>query len=366
MVLKSLIDQFKNIPSSAFNYAPGPGREDFRKIWFEFLFKKNPSLKGKNISLPVVTSALTHGLTIAGYLFTEKNDSIILPDLYWENYDLVFNLTFGASFVTYPMFKDKGYNIKGLEEAIYKVKSDKKIILLNFPNNPTGYTVTKNEATGICSVIKEAAEKGNRIVVFVDDAYFGLFYEEDILKESIFSMLCNLHERVLAVKIDGPTKEDYVWGFRLGFITLGCLKNSPLMYSALESKIAGAIRATISNSSNPGQILLLKAWQSESYDEEKKEKADILKERYNRVKEIFNSHPEYKEFFEPLPFNSGYFMCIKLKKDSEEIRKILLERYNTGTIVFNSIMRLAYSSVPLSKIDKLFESIFLASKECRK
>ena len=37
-------------------------------------------------------------------------------------------------------------------------------------------------------------------------------YEEGIEKESLFTYLCDLHENVLAIKIDGATKEDYVWG----------------------------------------------------------------------------------------------------------------------------------------------------------
>ena len=48
---------------------------------------------------------------------------------------------------------------------------------------------------------------------------FGLVYENGIFKESLFSKLADLHENVLAVKVDGATKEDYAWGFRVGFIT---------------------------------------------------------------------------------------------------------------------------------------------------
>ena len=34
-------------------------------------------------------------------------------------------------------------------------------------------------------------------------------------------MLVDLHPNVLGIKLDGATKEDYVWGFRVGFITFG-------------------------------------------------------------------------------------------------------------------------------------------------
>ena len=44
------------------------------------------------------------------------------------------------------------------------------------------------------------------MVVIIDDAYFGLVYEEGVYTESIFVELANLSENVLAVKLDGPTK----------------------------------------------------------------------------------------------------------------------------------------------------------------
>ena len=68
-------------------------------------------------------------------------------------------------------------------------------------------------------MILEAAEAGKEIVVLVDDAYYNLFYDETAIQESIFSKLAQVHDRVLCVKIDGATKENYAWGFRVGFIT---------------------------------------------------------------------------------------------------------------------------------------------------
>ena len=48
---------------SSFLYAPSFGVEKLREVWKSQITKKNPSLQGKNFSLPVVTAALTHGLS---------------------------------------------------------------------------------------------------------------------------------------------------------------------------------------------------------------------------------------------------------------------------------------------------------------
>lgn len=346
------------------SYAPSPGRPDIRKIWKEMLVKKNPSLTDKQFSLPVVTSALTHGLSMSAYLFCDKGDSFIVPDLYWENYDLIFTNGFNACLVPYPLFDGQGFNLAGLKKRLFTKTPSKKIVCLNFPNNPTGYTPTIDEARAIAGLLLEAAQAGNRLVVLIDDAYFGLVFEKDIFRESFFTLICNLHPNLLAIKLDGPTKEDYVWGFRIGFITYGICGGTPAAYEALEAKTAGAIRGNISNSANISQSMLLKAYSAQTYGSEKQKKYEILKTRYEAVKNILAEHPEYEKHFAPLPFNSGYFMCLKMISVApEDLRRKLLSDYSCGVIVMNNLVRIAFSSTPLVKLPKLFENIYKAAGE---
>jgi aspartate/methionine/tyrosine aminotransferase len=365
-----------NLPASdAYTYAPSPGRADLRKVWKEMLGKKNPGLAGKAYSNPVVTSALTHGLSMAGYLFCDPGDTVILPDLFWENYGLIFTHAYGAGLDAFPTYtrdgagsQEKGrFNVAGLKAKLEAPsKGGKKIVLLNFPNNPSGYTPYPDEVQGIVAAVKAAADRGEKVVVLIDDAYFGLVFEDGVYKQSIFCDLCDLHPNVLAVKIDGATKEDYVWGFRVGFLTYGIKGGTPSLYEALEAKTGGAIRGNISNSSNPAQSLLLRSWTAGEYASEKQQKFELLKRRYDEVKRILAAHPEYREQFTALPFNSGYFMCIKPKADSEQLRQKLLKDYSTGTINFGGILRLAFSATPTAKLEKLFENVFKAAQELTK
>lgn len=351
-------------PTAAFSYAPSPGRPDIRKLWKEMLVRKNPSLAGKAFSSPMVTQALTHGLSICGYLFCNKGDKIIVPDLYWENYDLLFRNAYGGKLNLFPTFVRNRFNLAGLRKKLLAGKPGKKIVCLNFPNNPAGYTPTLTEADAIVATCLEAAKAGHRVVALIDDAYFGLVFEDGVFQESIFSRLCDLHPNLLAVKLDGPTKEDYVWGFRVGFVTFGIQGGTPGLYEALEAKTSGAIRGNISNCSNLSQSLLVKAWSSPDYEREKHQKFETLKARYQKVKSILTSHPEYRVHFEPVPFNSGYFMCIRLKKaDPESLRKKLLADYSTGVIVLSGVIRIAFSATPMNKLEKLFDNIYCALKE---
>jgi aspartate/methionine/tyrosine aminotransferase len=367
MRLDSLADLVNMAPGKVFPYSTSYGDPELRKIWAEMIRQKNPSMAGKKFSSPVVTIALTHGLSVAAYLFVEEGDTIIVPDLYWENYDLLFSLAYGARFEHFPLFNNQeGFNVEGLRKALLST-GEKKILVLNFPNNPTGFSISDTEMKGIVNAISEAAAQGKKVIVIIDDAYFGLFYEEGIAVESIFAPLADLHENVLAIKLDGATKEDYVWGFRVGFISFASKGISDRTLKVLEEKAGGAIRGNISNASHLSQNLLLEAYKSPSYAEEKRIKSELLKARYNIVKRVLAENRNYEDHFHAIPYNSGYFMCIRLKKvNAEKVRQILLSKYDTGIIAFEGILRVAYSALSLAQIPVLFENIYKACNDAAK
>jgi aspartate/methionine/tyrosine aminotransferase len=356
-----------NIPPDSFLYAPSFGLPKLREEWSRLLTVKNPDLKGKAFSQPVVTVALTHALSIAGYLFLDAGDEVILPDLYWDNYELIFGEAFGARLVFYNTFVKGGFDIEAFSRALNAGKIGKKVALLNFPNNPTGYTVTEVEAKALTAEILKAAEAGNHIVAVLDDAYFGLVYEEGIARESLFASLVDLHPNVLAVKLDGPTKEDYVWGFRVGFITFGFKGANAAQLKALENKAAGAVRGNISNAPCISQAILLKGYAAPEYEAQKKQKYDVLASRVKKIRTTLKAHPEYAQSFEVMPFNSGYFMCVKpIGVDSEALRKELIANFSTGVIVLSGLIRLAFSAVPEELIESLFANLHAAIQKLRR
>ena len=361
-------DALVNLPAgSIFPYAPSFGKPELRDLWKNLIYSKNPSLKDTVISKPIATNGLTHGISIAGYLFTDTKDTVVLSDLYWENYNLIFENAYNATVSTFELFTKGGFNVAAFSQKMSEVKHEKVVVLLNFPNNPAGYTPLASEIDQIVGAIKAQADAGKKLVILIDDAYFGLVYEENVYTESIFVKLANLSENVLAVKLDGPTKEDYVWGFRVGFITYGIKNGTAELYEALENKTAGAVRGNISNISQLSQSLLQSVYSHPNYLNSKKEKFEILKSRYAVLKETFKN-AKYAEYFEPVPFNSGYFMCVSLKKGlvAEQVRLQLLNNYSTGVIVLGDVIRLAFSAVPQSKLPQLVENLYNACKDLAK
>ncbi len=342
----------------AFLYAGSFGLPKLRELWREMEIKKNPSLKGVKFSNPVVTNALTHGLRIAAELFAAPEDELVVPDLFWDNYELIFGEAAGCGIRTFNTFKKGAFDAAAMKQALLAPAKGKKILILNFPNNPTGYTATIEDAKKIVAAVKSVARKGTKVVVVLDDAYFGLVYEKGIHEESLFAEFAALDKNVLAVKLDGTTKEDYVWGLRVGFITFAFKGATDDQLKALEAKAAGDVRSCISNASSIGQHMAIAAYSDPGYAKQKREKYTVLRKRYMEIRRILKKHPEYADFFEVMPFNSGYFMCVKpIGAEAEAVRRRLIEEYSTGTIVLSGLIRLAFSTIPKEKLDTLFENV---------
>lgn len=357
-------------PNDAYNYAPPAGRPALRERWREKILAENPSLRGKVWGLPITTSALTHGLALVGDLFVGEGDRVLLPDQLWGNYRLTYEVRLGAEIVTYPFYAGGGFDVAGLTRALEEQARgrDKLVVLLNFPNNPTGYMPTPAEGRAIADALAAQAARGTKIVAVTDDAYFGLFYHlgAESMTESLFGLLVGRHPNLLAVKLDGATKELFVWGLRCGFVSFGPgdPASAERVCEVLDTKARGAIRGALSNSPMLSQTLVEKALETASIADERKGKAELLRARAARVHEVVQ-RPAFRETFDPYPFNSGYFMCVKVKGvDAETLRVHLLERHQTGLVATSPTdIRVAFSCLELDQIEPLFATLDQAIRE---
>jgi len=363
-VMSSLSDM---TPNEVLLYAPSSGLLDLRKGWQKKELYDNPKLEGKGCSLPIVTSGLSHALSLVSDLFVDPNDLILIPTMNWDNYYLNLFDRCRANIQYFNFFKEGGFDLDAYKEALDGVPVGGKVVsLLNFPNNPSGYTPTETEGEQIAASLIATAERGVNVVSIIDDAYYGLFFEKNLLTQSLFCKIADKHPRLMAIKADAATKEAYVWGLRVGFVTFsigGVPSGSPL-YKALEQKAAGVIRSTISNCSALSQRVILKAITNPDFFTQRTAKAEIMKERAFKVKEVLQKG-QYDSEFKAYPFNSGYFMCLCIKNvNAEKLRQHLLHEYGIGTIaITDTNLRIAFSCIEKEQIAELFSLIFKACKD---
>ena len=361
LILSAIADNMASLsPEESVAYAPTAGVEKARTVWKDLLIRKNPSLDPAGISLPVVTPGLTSGLSCTADMFISKGSNLLASEPCWDNYSLIFEVRRGAELIPVPFFgASSGLDIEAISAAVrQQAKSGTVRIIFNFPNNPSGYSPTVAEEEALVSLIRETAEGGADVLVICDDAYFGLFYEDNISQESLFVRFANIHERVLAIKIDGPIKEDYVWGLRMGFLTFGSKGLQQVHYDALIRKLMGAIRSSVSCANTSAQYLMLKAMEDPRTASEKDHYRAMLQRRYNLVKDFINKHPNHPAL-RPLPFNSGYFMSFHCDVDAEALRQELLTKHGIGVISLGEhCMRVAFSSIDEDKITAVYQQIY--------
>jgi aspartate/methionine/tyrosine aminotransferase len=373
MYLPSVMAHLSDIdPARALNYAPPAGQQALRERWRDKMLAENPSLRGKRFGLPVVTAAITHGLSLIGDLFVDPGDLLLLPDKLWGNYRLTYSVRHGAEIATFPFYEGRGFATAAFAEALARESEgrEKLLVLLNFPNNPTGYAPTDAEGDALIEALRAQAERGTKILALFDDAYFGLFYHLDgpSMTESLFGRAANLHPNLLAVRLDGATKELFVWGLRCGFVTIGPgdAESADEVCQVLDAKLRGAIRSGISNAPQLSQSIIELTLASSSIDDERKQKRETLRARAQRVHEVANA-PRFRESWDVYPFNSGYFMCVETRGVSaEDVRVHLLDAFGIGTIAAGANdLRIAFSCLELDEIEPLFEALHRAIQELR-
>ncbi|MDK4265503.1 aminotransferase class I/II-fold pyridoxal phosphate-dependent enzyme [Staphylococcus warneri] len=367
MYANALNQMFNELsPDEIFPYAPPQGVEELRDLWQEKMLKDNPDLTKEVMTRPIVTNALTHGLSLVADLFINSGDTILLPEHNWGNYKLVFNTRHNANIDTYPIFDKNGhYTTEALVKSLESYNKDKVVMILNYPNNPTGYTPNNEEVQTIVKAIESLAAKGTQVVAVIDDAYYGLFYE-DVYTQSLFTALTNIHSKnVLPVRLDGATKEFFAWGFRVGFITFG-VEDTPAK-DVLEAKTKGLIRSNISSGPLPSQSAVKHVLKNnDQFNKEIEQNITTLRERYEVTKSVVYAD-QYQSHWQAYDFNSGYFMAIKVKDvNPETLRQHLIEEYSIGVIALNETdIRIAFSCVEKDDIPHVFDSIAKAIDDLR-
>lgn len=388
--LKEISDYTKLKIDELVTYCSIGGLLETREIWKEWILKKSSydeqkeklkidNLK-KYITTPIITAGVTNGVFLSSSLLLNPGEEIILPNKRWSNYDNILCKFIGARIKFFQFFKEQNLNLEGLKDAIYEVGTiqDKILILLNFPNNPTGYVPTREESKQLINLLKESQESLKKpIIVLIDDAYEPFVYTDNALKRSIFYDLHQLKENVIPIKLDGITKELLTYGGRIGFITIG-LKESWFetdqelegIKKEIENKLEGFIRATISNCNHFYQVLTQKLFSEKNIDQIIKSRdkvKNILLERYKKINSELAKINNQNISIDPN--SGGFFLFVNLdpnKIRATEFADHLLKRYKVGIIPIEKLdenvngVRIAYCSIDINEIPEVINRIELA------
>jgi len=107
--------------------------------------------------------------------------------------------------------------------------------------------------------------------------------------------------------------------------------------------------------------MVLKALEDPDFGPQQAEKQEILRQRAQEVHRVL-ADKKFDEAWTPYPFNSGYFMCVRLNGVvAEELRVHLLDRYGVGVIATDAHdIRVAFSCLEVDQIQEVFDTLLAA------
>lgn len=333
--------------------SPVLGLPEVRSRWRDWQRRGAPA--GVASSLPMVTLGLSHALSIVADLFAGPGRAVAVPQPFWGNYRQAFAERNGARLLAAPAYREGRFDPRAWAAALAELPAgEPALAILNIPSNPGGYSPDAGERGEMLASLVAVAERRPLIVV-CDDAYAGLVFEDGIASASPYWDLAGAHPNLLALKVDGATKEFSFFGGRLGFLTFPFAPESAAA-RALERQVAGLVGATVGGPAAAPQAVLLQALRRPGIEREVEEVRALLAGRYRALRgALAGVDPG---LFQTLPFNSGCFALIELPEgfpvDLQRVRRHLLERWDTGLISIEPrYLRVAHCSVDATALPEL-------------
>ncbi len=208
----------------------------------------------------VVTIGASEALDAIWAAFLDRDDEIIIPSPFYGAYTKGLDYA-DKKYALVPILKEGGkveYNRKDFEAAL---TPNTKLLLINSPNNPSGYVMTDQDLQMIADFAKE-----HDLIVISDDCYDNYVFEGEF--KSI-AALPGMKERTLIV--NSTSKTFSMTGWRVGYVMGNPLFIDAILKIHAQTVVCPSIFAQV------GSVV--------AYDEEIPE-----------VKEMFHAFLERKEY----------------------------------------------------------------------
>lgn len=138
----------------------------------------------------------------------EEGDEVLIPAPYWAAYPLMVQVVGGTpAFVNCS--QNNGFRLRA-EDLAAAITPRTRMLILNFPNNPTGAACSRDELRAIADVLLASPQ----VWILSDDMYSHLI-DEGFDYATIAAVEPRLRDRVLTV--DGVSKTYAMTGWRVGF-----------------------------------------------------------------------------------------------------------------------------------------------------
>ncbi|MCK4265040.1 aminotransferase class I/II-fold pyridoxal phosphate-dependent enzyme [Candidatus Babeliales bacterium] len=251
----------------------------------------------------ILTSAPVEGIFLTFNSLLEKGDHVIVT---FPAYEALYKVpeAIGCEVTKWEaQLTNNGwtFDISFLKDNI---KNNTKLIVINFPHNPTGYQPSKEEFNEIIELARK-----NNIILFSDEIYRFLEYNP---KDHLNSA-SDIYEN--AISLFGLSKTFGMPGLRSGWLTT---QNLTLIKTLKGLKDYTTIAGSI-----PGEILSIITLKSK--DQLIKRNLDIIQNNLKILDNFFDQHKEKFVWHKPKAATIG-FIELLLPISSEQFCSDLIEK----------------------------------------
>ncbi|MFW9867836.1 MAG: pyridoxal phosphate-dependent aminotransferase [Candidatus Thorarchaeota archaeon] len=185
-------------------YAPTRGVPELLKLLEKKVAQVNNIHTNWNENI-IVTNGGSQAITLAYASIFNPGDELIISSPNFVSY-FYCGLFFGIKIVEAKRNNDFSLNIEGIKSLV----TDKtKAILINSPNNPTGYALSVNELKELVNIVIE-----HDLYLISDEVYENYIY--DGLKHTSPASLDEMFNRTITV--NAMSKLFSATGFRIGYV----------------------------------------------------------------------------------------------------------------------------------------------------
>ncbi|MDW7989706.1 MAG: aminotransferase class I/II-fold pyridoxal phosphate-dependent enzyme [Archaeoglobaceae archaeon] len=279
----------------------------------------------------LITTGASEAIDLAIRATIDPGDGVLIPEPCYVSYKPLVSICHGEaiSIATNPEFKLT-------KEMIEKYLDDRtKVLILNYPSNPTGVSYTKKELEEIADIVLE-----HDLIVISDEIYAELTYD---FKHVSIASLNGMDDRCIV--INGFSKAFSMTGLRIGYL----IAPEDILNAILKIHQYCMLCAPIT--SQIGAIEALKC-----LEEVEKMKAEYLRRRNYVVKRL----NEFLEIKKPEGTFYAFPNISETGMSSEEFAEGLLFKKNVAVVPGNAFGECGEGYVRMAfavKFEKLKEAI---------
>jgi aspartate/methionine/tyrosine aminotransferase len=186
-------------------YAPNPGIPPLREAIAAYLKRNHRNVGTARVA---VTASGVNALMLVAQALLSPGDRVVIPTPAWPNMDGIARVM-GAEVTDMPLRLMNGIWRADLDELLAAITPETKLLFLNSPGNPTGWTLTAEEQRAILAKCRQTGTW-----ILADDVYERLYFAGDAAPS--FLEIADEQDRV--VSVNSFSKSWAMTGWRLGWI----------------------------------------------------------------------------------------------------------------------------------------------------